>query len=42
MKTIKGLGRNVYEKRDYLACKEDVNGDLILTFRVTKCFKDPD
>lgn len=27
---------------DFLACKEDVNGGLILTFRVAKHFKDAD
>lgn len=44
--TIKGLGSKVYEERqqkgDDLACKKNVNGDLILTFRVTNGFKDPD
>lgn len=45
-KTIKGLGRKVYEERlqkgDDLACNKNVNGDLILTFRVTNGFKDAD
>lgn len=43
---MKRLASKVYEEKlqkgDYLTCKKNVNGDLILTFKVANSFKDPD